>query len=336
MTDTWMGDDFFHQGAFRLSYGFEYAGSMELSTTSRCRSRSATWDTYDWYLGWARWPTWTRSTSTERCRPGMRSSHIRRTTPTGRARAVQRVLEAPAVPTLTVGGWWDQEDRYGPLATYAALERGDTAQSEFSGDGARGITVDGASRPGGCRWWIRARKRSICGTLRRRGSRTISRIRARLEQPEAMLYDAGREAVALASIPGRRSGRDSHAASTFTRGRQALLRSTQRPGRHRSTSTSPIPPTRCPTVSGRSSRPTTPAAHAGAPGRPRTSVSSHGRPDVVSWVSEPLTEDCSSPGDVTAQDRGLDHRPRRRLGGQADRRVPRQHAGGLAARAATS
>ena len=31
MTDTWMGDDFFHQGAFRLSYGFEYAGSMELS-----------------------------------------------------------------------------------------------------------------------------------------------------------------------------------------------------------------------------------------------------------------------------------------------------------------
>ena len=31
MTDTWIGDDFFHQGAFRLSYGFEYAGSMELS-----------------------------------------------------------------------------------------------------------------------------------------------------------------------------------------------------------------------------------------------------------------------------------------------------------------
>ena len=26
MTDTWIGDDFFHQGAFRLSYGFEYAG----------------------------------------------------------------------------------------------------------------------------------------------------------------------------------------------------------------------------------------------------------------------------------------------------------------------
>jgi putative CocE/NonD family hydrolase len=44
---------------------------------------------------------------------------------------VQRVLKSPAVATLTVGGWWDQEDRYGPLATYAALEQGDTAGRNF-------------------------------------------------------------------------------------------------------------------------------------------------------------------------------------------------------------
>jgi uncharacterized protein len=31
------------------------------------------------------------------------------------------------VPTLTVGGWWDQEDFYGPLTTYATLEHLDTA-----------------------------------------------------------------------------------------------------------------------------------------------------------------------------------------------------------------
>ena len=31
MGDTWMGDDFFHNGAFRLSYGFEYATGMESS-----------------------------------------------------------------------------------------------------------------------------------------------------------------------------------------------------------------------------------------------------------------------------------------------------------------
>ena len=34
------------------------------------------------------------------------------------ARAVQRGSRRPRSPTLTVGGWWDQEDRYGPLATY--------------------------------------------------------------------------------------------------------------------------------------------------------------------------------------------------------------------------
>ena len=32
MGDAWMGDDFFHQGAFRLSYGLEYAWMMEAST----------------------------------------------------------------------------------------------------------------------------------------------------------------------------------------------------------------------------------------------------------------------------------------------------------------
>jgi len=26
MGDTWLGDDFFHNGAFRLTYGFEYTG----------------------------------------------------------------------------------------------------------------------------------------------------------------------------------------------------------------------------------------------------------------------------------------------------------------------
>src|SRR5882762_8294552 len=31
MGDTWLGDDFFHNGAFRLSYGFEYTALLESS-----------------------------------------------------------------------------------------------------------------------------------------------------------------------------------------------------------------------------------------------------------------------------------------------------------------
>ena len=49
MTDTWMGDDFFHQGAFRLSYGFEYTADLELSKDMSVPLPIGDWDTYDWY-----------------------------------------------------------------------------------------------------------------------------------------------------------------------------------------------------------------------------------------------------------------------------------------------
>ena len=51
MTDTWMGDDFFHQGAFRLAYGFEYATDLELSKDRSIPLPITRYDTYDWYLG---------------------------------------------------------------------------------------------------------------------------------------------------------------------------------------------------------------------------------------------------------------------------------------------
>src|SRR5207244_8305122 len=39
MGDAWMGDDFFHQGAFRVSYGLEYSW-MKIGRAS-CRERVA-------------------------------------------------------------------------------------------------------------------------------------------------------------------------------------------------------------------------------------------------------------------------------------------------------
>src|SRR5262249_55049337 len=35
------------------------------------------------------------------------------------------------VPTLNVAGWWDQEDFYGPVRIYEALERHDTRNRNF-------------------------------------------------------------------------------------------------------------------------------------------------------------------------------------------------------------
>ena len=85
--DMWLGDDFHHNGAFRLSYGFEYAyddGERE----GRCKQFAFDrYDTYDWYLD-AR-PALERqraATSTGRSPPGTTSSPIPTTTSSGSAR----------------------------------------------------------------------------------------------------------------------------------------------------------------------------------------------------------------------------------------------------------
>src|SRR5947209_12768461 len=47
--DMFLGDDFHHNGAFRLSYGFEYATMMETGKTNYSFKFDVP-DTYDWYL----------------------------------------------------------------------------------------------------------------------------------------------------------------------------------------------------------------------------------------------------------------------------------------------
>src|SRR5579875_1110056 len=47
--DMFLGDDFHHNGAFRLSYGFEYAVRMETGK-EQAPFHFDMFDTYDWYL----------------------------------------------------------------------------------------------------------------------------------------------------------------------------------------------------------------------------------------------------------------------------------------------
>src|SRR3989441_12692510 len=105
MTDTWIGDDFFHNGAFRETYGYEYVTSMESSK----EDTSVTFDkdAYDWYLQLGslskitedvktRLPTWIAFVA----HPNYDDYW--------KARAAQRYLTETPVATLVVGGWWDQ------------------------------------------------------------------------------------------------------------------------------------------------------------------------------------------------------------------------------------
>lgn len=129
-SDMWMGDDFHHNGAFRLSYGFEYA-YMEEATKEDAMFPFDQYDTYDWYLklgGLAnvnekyfhnKIPSW--------------NDFVRHPNydEFWRKQSLPARLGAPTVPNLHVAGYWDQEDFYGPLKAYEVLEKNDTRNQNF-------------------------------------------------------------------------------------------------------------------------------------------------------------------------------------------------------------
>jgi uncharacterized protein len=128
--DMFLGDDFYHNGAFRLSYGFEYAAEMETSNTNFSFDFNR-YDTYEWYRDLlplaaanAEWfhtklPTWNafeQHPDYDRFWQNL---------------SVTRYVGAPKVPNLNVAGWWDQEDFYGPAKIYETLEKQDRAERNY-------------------------------------------------------------------------------------------------------------------------------------------------------------------------------------------------------------
>jgi uncharacterized protein len=125
--DMFLGDDFHHNGAFRLSYGFEYAAMMEAGKETQ-QFAFDKYDTYEWYL--ALGPLSNANTK-----------YLHGNTPTWndfvnhpnydefwQTQAFPRYFRdlKLTVPNLNVAGWWDQEDFYGPVKIYELLERNDT------------------------------------------------------------------------------------------------------------------------------------------------------------------------------------------------------------------
>ena len=123
--DMYLGDDFHHNGAFRLSYGFEYAAMMETGKTS-FHFQFDRYDTFAWYralgpLGnvneqflHGRVPSWNDFVD----HPNYDEFWQKQ--------AVPPYLKRVTVPNLNVAGWWDQEDFYGPQKIYETLEKQDS------------------------------------------------------------------------------------------------------------------------------------------------------------------------------------------------------------------
>ena len=113
--DMFINDDFHHNGAFRLSYGFEYAALLETSKEKNTNFEFDRYDTYSWYLSLgalsnanARYfhgklPTW--NDFVQHPNHDFWKQH-----------AVTTYLKHTTVPNLNVAGWYDQEDFVGPTA----------------------------------------------------------------------------------------------------------------------------------------------------------------------------------------------------------------------------
>ena len=299
--DMFLGDDFHHNGAFRLSYGFEYAVLTEASDTN-AQFNFDRYDTFDWYLALgalsnanARYlhgslPSWNDFVA----HPNYDAFWQRQ--------AIGPYLSRVAVPTLNVGGWWDQEDFYGPLKIYELLERHDSLNRNF--------LVVGPWNHGG---WARGPGNQL-GNIRfgvNTGEYFRDSVQATffahylkdklLDLPEALTFEAGADRWVRSDAWPPRTSR----ARDLYFGPAGRL-SFERP---------PLPPERAPSAfDSYVSDPAHPVPYRNRPIEPTYYPKGSGwytwllqdqrfvqsRPDVLSWETEPLGEDVVVRGDIVA------------------------------------
>jgi len=129
-SDMYIGDDFVHNGALRLSPSFGYAALMESAKTNAPFSYDQE-DTYDFFL--ALGPL---SNANERYFHGQLPSWNNFMEHPDyddywQELNVDHLLDRVTVPTLNVAGWWDAEDFYGPMKIYETLEKFDSKNLNY-------------------------------------------------------------------------------------------------------------------------------------------------------------------------------------------------------------
>jgi putative CocE/NonD family hydrolase len=131
MVDGWMGDDWFHNGAFRqqnLSYIYEQAGTRsntELWPTSN-------YDDYDMYMRAGSAGALAKERGLEQIGFWNKVAAHPAYDSFWSDQAMDKILakEPLIVPTLLVHSLWDQEDIYGAIAVYKAIKPKDTANDK--------------------------------------------------------------------------------------------------------------------------------------------------------------------------------------------------------------
>ncbi|HEV3486916.1 MAG TPA: CocE/NonD family hydrolase [Vicinamibacterales bacterium] len=302
-SDMWMGDDFHHNGAFRLSYGFEYAAMME-ATREQKPFTFDRYDTYEWYLKLGslanvnakylegKIPTWNDFVA----HPNYDRFWQRQT--------ILNYLNKPVtVPTLNVAGWWDQEDFYGPITIYRALEKQDRNNLNFF--------VAGPWNHGG---WNRPEGNKL-GNVDFGGPTSLyyrERIQAPFfrchlkgrcdaPMPEAITFEPGANEWRTWDSWPPRSGIVRRKLHFHPNGRLSFEQPRRAPGAEEfdayiSDPARPVPYRARPIQATYDRRGSGWSAWLTEDQR-----FVHNRPDVLSWETEPLTEDVTIAGEVMAE-----------------------------------
>ncbi len=142
MVDGWKGDDWFHNGAFRQQ-NMPYVYEQEATRKTEVKWWTAHFDEYDTYLQAGSAGALGRQRGLEQVGFWRRILEHPTYDAFWRDQAMDAVLAAHPlkVPVMLVHGLWDQEDIYGALAVYRALEPKDTANDWSISSSAPGITA---------------------------------------------------------------------------------------------------------------------------------------------------------------------------------------------------
>src|SRR5256885_3116228 len=123
MVDGWMGDDWFHNGAFRQQM-MDYIYVQEATRANEARWWISHYDDYDLYMESGSAGELGRRHGLEQIGFWQKLLEHPAYDAFWRDQAVDRILPAPPlqVPVMLVHSLWDQEDIYGAPAVYRAIE----------------------------------------------------------------------------------------------------------------------------------------------------------------------------------------------------------------------
>lgn len=156
MVDGWRGDDWFHNGAFR-QYGLSYMWQQIATRDNSAKWTSGVYDQYDLYMRAGSAGALATAHGLDQVGFYKKITEHPAYDAFWQAQAVDRVLAGQPlrVPVMLVHSLWDQEDIYGALAVYRALEPKDANNDMVfltMGPWYHGQAIANGSRLGAIEW----------------------------------------------------------------------------------------------------------------------------------------------------------------------------------------